>query len=518
MAEPFELTPAAVDRLIAAVGVEHVLLGQAERDEFRDPFWFEGDRSYDSSAVVLPATTAQVQEVVRIAAEYGIPLWTSSQGRNNGYGGPAGRVRGCVLVSLRRMNRVIEIDRELAYAVVEPGVRWFDLRDALDASGDGDLWFSVPDLGWGSVIGNSLDNGTTYAPNGSDFQKLCGMEVVLADGSLLRTGMGALPGSGARHVYPRGFGPVLDPLFLQSNYGIVTQVGIWLMRRPQAFAPLFLTVPRHEQLAQAVDIVRELRLDGIIRGVPSFQNTITMTAQFDEFRDRYYRFDPPMPEERLQGLADETGLGRWGLRTALWNDTPVVEHQLGRVREAWSAVEGGRVDSKRVYARDEWDQITAFLEKVQAGIPSQDIIAATPAGVGHLAFSPVVALRGAEVAACVDFARKVVTERMGRNFVSAIFVINDRSCIIVNSLGLRSDDPVSTRRAVETIRYLIPEAAKHGWGEYRAHIHVMDEVQEQYAWGGHAYRRFTETLKDALDPEGILSPGRNGIWPARYRA
>jgi 4-cresol dehydrogenase (hydroxylating) len=227
----------ALDAFRAALGEDAVFTEQADRDQYRDPYWYQEDRTYDSSAVLYPATTEQVQAVVRIANEHKVPLWPSSQGRNNGYGGPSPRVRGSVLVSLRRMNRVLEINHELAYAVVEPGVSWMDLHAALQEAGHEDLMVSVPDLGWGSVIGNTLDSGVTYLPLGMDFQAPTGMEVVLANGELMRTGMGALPDSKAWHVYKRGLGPVLDPLFVQSNYGIVTRAGIWLMRRPEAYAP-----------------------------------------------------------------------------------------------------------------------------------------------------------------------------------------------------------------------------------------------------------------------------------------
>ena len=88
---------------------------------------------------------------------------------------------------------------------------------------------SVPDLGWGSVVGNALENGATYLPTGSDMAAACGMEVVLPSGELLRTGMGAMPGNRAWHVYKRSLGPSLDTLFMQSNFGIVTKMGVWLM-------------------------------------------------------------------------------------------------------------------------------------------------------------------------------------------------------------------------------------------------------------------------------------------------
>ena len=148
---------------------------------------------------------------------------------NNGYGGPAPRLNGSVLVSLRKMNRVLEIDEDSAYAVVEPGVRWFDLYDALRPGSR--LMVSVPDLGWGSVVGNA-ENGATYLPTGSDMAAACGMEVVLPSGELLRTGMGAMPGNRAWHVYKRSLGPSLDTLFMQSNFGIVTKMGVWLMPMP----------------------------------------------------------------------------------------------------------------------------------------------------------------------------------------------------------------------------------------------------------------------------------------------
>ena len=85
----------------------------------------------------------------------------------------------------------------------------------------------------------------------------CGMEVVLADGSLLRTGMGAMAGNRAWHLYKRGLGPTLDQLFMQSNFGIVTKMGVWLMPYPEVYMPLWLRVWRDDDLGAVIDTLRD---------------------------------------------------------------------------------------------------------------------------------------------------------------------------------------------------------------------------------------------------------------------
>jgi 4-cresol dehydrogenase (hydroxylating) flavoprotein subunit len=62
-------------------------------------------------------------------------LAPSSRPKNNAYGGGAPRLRGSVVLSLRRMNRILEVNEELAYAVVEPGVTFFDLCADLNGAG-----------------------------------------------------------------------------------------------------------------------------------------------------------------------------------------------------------------------------------------------------------------------------------------------------------------------------------------------------------------------------------------------
>lgn len=52
---------------------------------------------------------------------------------------------------------------------------------------------------------------------------------------------------------------------------------------------------------------------------------------------------------------------------------------------------------------------------------------------------------------------------------------------------------------------------------HRTHQSLSDQVAQTYGWNDQALMRFNETLKDASDPNGILAPGRCGIWPRKYR-
>ncbi len=78
-------------------------------------------------------------------------------------------------------------------------------------------------------------------------------------------------------------------------------------------------------------------------------------------------------------------------------------------------------------------------------------------------------------------------------------------------------DVAINRRTREVFRRLVTIAAEHGWGEYRTHTAFMDDCARAYAFNDHALLKLHEALKDAVDPNGILSAGRYGIWPKHLR-
>jgi 4-cresol dehydrogenase (hydroxylating) len=79
------------------------------------------------------------------------------------------------------------------------------------------------------------------------------------------------------------------------------------------------------------------------------------------------------------------------------------------------------------------------------------------------------------------------------------------------------DDLDKNRRRRQLFLDLVKACGARGWGEYRAPVAFHDQVMDQFSFNNHILRRFCETIYDALDPNGILSPGKNGVWPRHLR-
>ena len=178
----------AIQDFISVVGQDAVFVGEALSD-YIDPYDIheaEDNKRKVPSAAVCPESTDQIREILKIANQFTIPLWTFSRGKNLGYGGPAPRVNGSVALDLHRMNKIIEVNDEFHYAVVEPGVTFTDLYNYC-VEHNKKVWPSTASLGWGSVLGNTLDRGMGFSTNFAHHQHMSGIEVMLADGDIVRS-------------------------------------------------------------------------------------------------------------------------------------------------------------------------------------------------------------------------------------------------------------------------------------------------------------------------------------------
>jgi len=288
------------------VGGDWVFTSDADVDLYRDaysPFAGEPEELVASSAVA-PASTEQVQQIVRIANRYRVPLYTISTGKNLGYGGSAPTLSGSVVLDLKRMNRILEVNEDNAYALVEPGVSYFDLYRYIKER-KLKVWIDCPDPGWGSVLGNAIDRGGGYtaANYRNHFDAHCGMEVVLPNGELLRTGMGAIPNATTWQMYKTGCGPWIDGVFSQGNLGIVTKMGFWLMPEPEAYLRATVSVPRYADLGPLVETLNYVENSRITSGFPDLESPLLGYPPVGQVQLWNERGPPAMDDAHRQLLA-----------------------------------------------------------------------------------------------------------------------------------------------------------------------------------------------------------------------
>jgi glycolate oxidase len=207
-------------------------------------------RGHPADVVVLPGTTQDVASVVRLCAANRIPI--VPRGSGTGYTGGAVPTSGGLVLSLERMNRILEIDEANLIAVVEPNVITGDLQDAVERVG----LFYPPDpasLRQSAIGGNVAEcaGGPRAFKYGTTKQYVLGLEAVLATGEIVETG-----GKVVKNVV----GYDLTHLLVGSEgtLAIVTKIILRLVPKPPVQATLRATFASVDGAVAAVShIIRE---------------------------------------------------------------------------------------------------------------------------------------------------------------------------------------------------------------------------------------------------------------------
>jgi 4-cresol dehydrogenase (hydroxylating) flavoprotein subunit len=453
---------------------------------------------------VAPASAEDVQAIVRVASRYGLPLWPISTGKNMGYGSATPATPGQMILDLKRMNRIIHVDAELATALVEPGVTYQQLTDYLAEHGI-PLWVDVPTVGpIVGPVGNTLDRGVGYTPYGDHFMFQCGMEVVLASGEILRTGMGSLPNSSTWQAFKWGYGPYLDGIFTQSNFGVVTKMGLWLMPKPPVYKPFMVRHSKSDDIARLVDAMRPLRISQLIPNCVLMMGAAYQLAMFKR-RGEVWTGEGPVPDEALAKAARANELGMWNSYFALYGTEEMVAAIEPVVRAGLTA-SGGDVLTEREMSGNPWFEHHRALMRGGLNLDEIGLARWRGAGGGLAWFAPVAPAKGAETRAQAELAREILGKH-GFDYTAA-WVIGWRELHHICALLYDRSNAEEHARADVCYRELVVRFAERGWGSYRTGVAYMDLVASQF---GDVNRRVNATLKRALDPAGILAPGKSGI-------
>jgi glycolate oxidase len=438
-----------------------LLTDDTDRDAYRtdETAWLRGELPL---AVALPETTAQVAGLVGIAARHRIPI--VPRGAGSGLSGGAAGIDGGLTIAFTRMNQILEIDKANLVVVTQPGIINAELKKAVADEG----LFYAPDPASYEIcsIGGNLGTnagGLCCVKYGQTRDSVLGLEVVLADGSVIRTG-----GRNVKDVA----GYALTHLFVgsQGTLGLITEATLRLRPAPPARATLLAFFA---SLDAAGDAVAAIATRGL--------NPVTL---------------------ELMDQATIVAVDDW--------------HQLGLDREA-AAMLLIESDLPGSAASEELDGAEAACN--DAGATSL-VRAADPQEADWLRQARRLALRALERQGTV----RMEDVGVPRSRVPQLLVAIDRICaqhgVRVATFGHAGDgnlhpnfifdhDDPRAETLTETVRDEIFHAAlemggtvtaEHGIGTSRR---AFLEVQ----WGSGPVR-VMRAIKAALDPQGILNPGK----------
>lgn len=493
--------------------------------------------------VCRPASVVEVQEIVRAARREGRHLYPYSTGMNWGYGSKSPVKPGALLVDLSRMNSIRnarEISRDNPVAVIEAGVTQAQLYDFLQERCPG-LTFNVTGAARASsVLGNSLDRGVGYfGPRRDD---VFGMEIVTGTGDIVRTGFRRLgEDSPLAHSHPFGLGPMLDGLFFQSNFGIVTSACFRLVpRRPKEVA-ISMALTDVGLLAAFIDEVARLKRDGLLTSVTHIGNKARTQATLTYGAARYFETQCGYsPEAALTAAARALSIvapSEWASLAAITGNAGQVRAAIREIRRRIGfcarvlVVTERRIDvgyriaralSFIPQARLQAAALDAIrpLHALALGVPTDiaidnllwkfgrpDLAASRldESNCGLVFINPALPLDGKAVVTVIRDLENIAKAHQHILYMTLNIETTTSMVAVINVLFNRSVDG-EVERAHHCADAMLRCIRGHGLEVYRARVDTMKDVVNN-----NDYWRTMHRIKDIFDPDGIISPGRYSL-------
>ncbi len=493
-------------------------------------------------AILRPASREEVQHCLRIATRFEVPVYPRSSGKNWGYGSGVPPQNRCAILDLSRMNRILDCNEKLAYVTVEPGVTQQQLYDFLTLQ-KSSLWMdatgSSPHT---SIIGNTMERGFGHTPQGDHFAHSCGLEVVLPTGEVVETGYSRFPNSVTGPLYRWGVGPFLDGLFSQSSLGVVTRMTIWLMPAPAHFEAFLFRCDHESQLGPVIETLTRLRLSGTIQSTVHLGNDYKVLSSIQQFPWEVTERKTPLLPAQMDALRARLQFGVWNGSGGLYGTKAQVACSRREIRRALA----GKVNqlrflddrllalslrfAKPIKLISGWDlsKTVALLQPLYGllkGVPTDGPLrgaywrkpTAIPAHpdpdrdrCGLLWFAPIVP----STAADVQKISQVTVETMladGFEPMISLTMITGRAIACVIAISFDRDIPGEDQRAMACYRSLAEKVTSLGYYSYRLGIQSMEEMNASAS-----YVDLLRRLKSAIDPAGILAPGRYEAAPLPF--
>lgn len=391
------------------------------------------------------------------------------------------------------------------------------------------------------MIGNALERGIGTGLYADRFSHVCGLEVLLPNGEIIATGFERYSNhnSMAAKLYRYGIGPYLDGIFSQSNFGIVTKMTIWLMHAPQQFHVAFYKVESQKTLSDVIDIIRMLSVEGLVRPAVTIYNDTRVISSIMQFPFHQVQPGGIDADILMKNIRHSTPLGAM---IGAWNG----EITIRSVNEAHAELQiqllkeriGNLVTDLRIVGitkseimaafekehaspadgQKEQPTMQSFLLNKYLGIPNDAALKQTywrkhppaPAAMdpdrdrcGLIWISPIVPFVGGEVLNAINIIKNNI-KKYGFEPAISLQCLSERCINMITSFGWDRDVLGEDEKAEKCYMELNTALHRQGYFSYRSTtLKMQKEVMEEDNLAA-----FVRRLKNAIDPDNILAPGR----------
>ncbi|RKX34975.1 MAG: hypothetical protein DRP64_19640 [Verrucomicrobia bacterium] len=448
---------------------------------------------------------------------------------------------GAAIVDLGRMNRIIEVNAQYHYAVVEPGVTQRQLLDHIKANNLPLMLNVTGSTSDTSLIGNAMDRGVGYFD--SRAHGISNMQVVLGNGETIQTGFGHYENAKTKNLYHHGIGPSLDGLFPQGNFGIVTSACIDLMPKPDAHMAAIIKIDSEEKLPLLINALVQLRSRGVFLTVAHIGN-----------RERFYDGLAPLlygqlveagePEGELTRsktieMLEDGGFGPWsaaigvlGTKAQLRLAKKEICKTVGGFAKTLflndALVAGAKAVAKKLsfipavrtqlimlkaieplYGFTRGEATDESLKAVYwAAGDFQNLEESDPdhSDSGVLFCLPIVPAFGETVLEVTHDIRETFT-RHGFEAGITVNLLDAKAMEGVVSLAFDRRNKEQAKAAHACIQEMEARYMEQGYPPYRVGINSMHHVVHE----DDPFWRTVHDLKQVLDPNNIIAPGRYNL-------
>lgn len=489
----------------------------------------------DILGVVFPNNEKEIVELIKLSNKLEIPLYSISTGHNWGYGSKNPVVDNCIIVELSKMKN-ISIDEELSIITVEPGVTQGDLHAFFIKN---KLNYMVPVHGGGpncSIVANAIERGYGITPQADHFGAVNNIKAVLPNGDIYESALAYKGCSDIDKSFKYVFGPYLDGIFTQSNLGIITEMTINIVKKPESVSNFYFWVDKEENMENAVSAIQNLLRDlGSNIGSINLMNDKRVISMMGDFPNELAE-NNLLPEKWVEEKSKKNMVSKWmgtgaiyGKKNVVKTVEKIIKKELKPFSKRIMFFNENRINIVKKIATLLPGSLGKRLTKVGETIGlAVDILTGKPSNValnlahwkskhantksynpandecGLIWYSPLVVMKPVKVREYVEMVKEICL----KNNIDPLITLTSISDKIFDSTVpiLFGND---YEQNAKTCYYeLYDEGVKKGFVPYRVGIDHMNKAIDEES----SFWKLARDIKEKIDPKNIISPGRYSTY------